>query len=38
MVRNLRNIFVRAALTEQEVRTLRGVIACLVAGPRKRRE
>ncbi|MBL8658510.1 MAG: RNA methyltransferase [Rhodospirillales bacterium] len=33
-VRNLRNIFVRAALTEQEVRTLRGVIACLVAGPR----
>jgi|APTNR8051073442_1049403.scaffolds.fasta_scaffold17162_2 tRNA/rRNA methyltransferase len=38
MVRNLRNIFVRAGLTEQEVRTLRGVIACLVAGPRKRRE
>ncbi len=34
-VRNLRNIFVRAALTEQEVRTLRGVIACLVTGPRQ---
>ncbi len=34
MVRNLRNLFGRAALTEQEVRTLRGVIACLVAGPR----
>ncbi len=38
MVRNLRNIFVRACLSEQEVRTLRGVIACLAAGPRKRRE
>lgn len=36
MVRNLRNIFVRASLTEQEVRTLRGVIACLVTGPRRR--
>jgi tRNA/rRNA methyltransferase len=35
MVRNLRNILIRAALTEQEARTLRGVIACLVAGPRK---
>ena len=33
-VRNLRNMFGRAGLTEQEVRTLRGVIACLVAGPR----
>jgi tRNA/rRNA methyltransferase len=30
MVRNLRNLFGRAAPTEQEVRTLRGVIACLV--------
>ena len=30
MVRNLRKIFGRAALTDQEVRTLRGVIACLV--------
>lgn len=36
MVRNLRNIFVRAGLTEQEVRTLRGVIACLVSGPRRK--
>jgi tRNA/rRNA methyltransferase len=34
MVRNLRNMLGRAALTEQEVRTLRGVIACLVAGRR----
>ena len=38
MVRNLRDIFVRAALTEQEVRTLRGVIACLVTGPKRRAE
>ena len=30
MVRNLRNMFQRAALTEQDVRTLRGVIASLV--------
>lgn len=34
MVRNLRNLFGRAALSEQEVRTLRGVIACLVSGRR----
>jgi len=38
MIRNLRNIFVRAGLTEQEVRTLRGVIACLASGPRRRVE
>jgi len=31
MVRNLRNLFQRAGLTEQEVRTLRGVIAGLTA-------
>ncbi len=30
MVRNLRNLFGRARLTEQEVRTLRGIIASLV--------
>ena len=30
MVRNLRNMFQRARLTEQEVRTLRGVIAALI--------
>ena len=30
MVRNIRNIFQRAQLTEQEVRTLRGVISGLV--------
>ena len=35
MVRNLRNLLGRAGLSEQEVRTLRGVIACLVTGPRR---
>lgn len=30
MVRNLRNMLLRAALTEQEVRTLRGVVSSLV--------
>jgi len=34
MVRNLRNVLQRAGLTEQEVRTLRGVIAGLVKGPK----
>lgn len=29
MVRNLRNLFQRAAMTEQEVRTMRGVVASL---------
>ena len=32
MVRNLRNLFGRADLTLQEVRTLRGIVTCLVAG------
>jgi tRNA/rRNA methyltransferase len=34
MVRNLRNLFGRAGLSEQEVRTLHGVIACLASGRR----
>lgn len=34
MIVNLRNIFLRANLHEQEVRTLRGVITCLVHGRR----
>lgn len=34
MVRNIRNIFQRAAMTDQEIRTLHGVIAELVRGPR----
>jgi len=29
MIRNLRNMFQRAGLTEQEIRTLRGVVAAL---------
>ena len=32
MVRNLRVIFARAGLTEQEVRTLRGVVTALSKG------
>lgn len=35
MVRNLRNLFARARLSEQEVRTLRGVISCLASGRRR---
>lgn len=34
MVRNLRTMFTRAQLTEQEVRAMRGIITCLVDGPR----
>ena len=34
MSRNLRNIFHRIGMSEQDVRTLRGVIARLVEGPR----
>lgn len=34
MIRNLRALFNRAELTDQEVRTLRGVIAALVKGKR----
>ena len=36
MVRNLRNLFQRAQCTEQELRTLHGVVTSFV-GPRKRR-
>lgn len=32
MVRNIRNIFNRAGLTDQEVRTLRGIVSYLVQG------
>ena len=32
MVRNLRNLFQRAALTEQEVRTLHGIVSLLTPG------
>ncbi|MFQ5564784.1 MAG: RNA methyltransferase [Paracoccaceae bacterium] len=37
MVANLRNLFRRAPLTDQDVRTLRGVIQALAEGPRRRR-
>lgn len=33
MVRNIRNMFQRAGLTRQEVRTLRGIVAALVRPP-----
>ena len=36
MVRNIRNIFQRAHMTEQEVRTWRGMIKGLVSMPRKK--
>ena len=36
MVANLRNLFRRAPLTDQDVRTLRGVIRALAEGPRRR--
>lgn len=35
MVRNIRNIFQRSHLTEQEIRTLRGIVKSLVRGPLK---
>jgi tRNA/rRNA methyltransferase len=36
MVRNIRNMFERAALTDQEVRTLRGMIVALTGLRRAR--
>lgn len=36
MVRNIRNMFQRAALTEQEVRTLRGIVAALTKHAERR--
>jgi len=37
MIRNIRNMLGRAGLTEQEIRTLRGIISGLVRGPKRRR-
>jgi len=37
MVANLRNLFRRAPLTDQDVRTLWGVIRCLAEGPKRHR-
>ncbi|RMF08936.1 MAG: RNA methyltransferase, partial [Alphaproteobacteria bacterium] len=36
MVRNIRNLFHRTGATEQEVRTLRGIVSSLVKGRRDR--
>ena len=36
MVRNLRNMFQRAELTEQEIRTLRGVVSALTIHAERR--
>jgi len=36
MVRNIRNIFNRIRLTDQEVRTLRGIVVCLAEMKRRR--
>ena len=38
MVRNMRNLFGRAALTEQEVRSLRGMVSSLTRAHERRRE
>jgi tRNA/rRNA methyltransferase len=38
MVQNLRNIFLRASLTDQEVRTFRGVITALTLDPTRKRK
>ena len=37
MLENLRNLFRRAGLTEQDVKTLRGVVRALAEGPKRRR-
>ena len=34
MVRNLRNLFQRMTLSDQELRTLHGIVSALWAGPR----
>jgi tRNA/rRNA methyltransferase len=38
MIRNLRDIFHRLSMTEQDVRTLRGAISTLIKGRRGDRE
>jgi tRNA/rRNA methyltransferase len=37
MVANLHNLFRRAPLTDQDVRTLWGVVRALAEGPKRRR-
>ncbi len=36
MIRNIRNIFTRSTLTEQEVRTLHGILSSLIGAPKER--
>ena len=38
MVRNIRNLFLRAGLHEHEVNTLHGIVSELVKGPEKDRD
>ena len=38
MLRNIRNLYARAALTEQEVRSLRGMVASLTRAHERRKE
>lgn len=38
MLRNIRNIYARASLTEQEVRSLRGIVSSLTRAHEKRKE
>ena len=38
MLRNIRNLFGRAGLTEQEVRSLRGIVSSLTRAHERRRE
>ena len=38
MIANLENLFRRAPLTDQDVRTFRGVIRALAEGPRRKRQ
>jgi tRNA/rRNA methyltransferase len=37
MVQNMRSMFTRMGATEQEIRTLRGIVKALVGGGRSRR-
>ena len=38
MVRNIRNMFQRAELTEQEIRTLHGIVGVLAGHPAARKK
>jgi tRNA C32,U32 (ribose-2'-O)-methylase TrmJ len=38
MIRNMRNLFARSGLTEQEVRSLRGMVSSLTRAHLKRKQ